>query len=334
MRSSELVPLFLAGALLSPGVHAQDSSRSAAQKPAAAYPSKPIRFVLGFPPGGASDTMARLLGTRLAENVGQPLVIDNRPGAGGNIAAEIVARSVADGHTLLLGNNGILAINASLYPKIGFDPLRDFAPVVLIASQPNILVVHPSVAANSVKELIAFARAKPGQLSYASPGAGTTGHLAAELFKRMAGVDYVIISYKGGGPAMLANVAGECQLSFATALSVAGYLKGGKLRALAVTTAKRSPNFPDLPTVAEAGVPGFDAMTWHGIVVPARTPVPAIARLNGEVNKLLQMPDMRQRMAALGSDPIGGAPKELTDYMRVEIPRWAKVIKESGAKAE
>ena len=222
---SKLVPLFLAGSLLSSGVHAQDASRSAAQNPAAAYPSTPIRFVLGFPPGGASDTMARLIGTRLAENLGQPLVIDNRPGAGGNIAAEIVARSVPDGHTLLLGNNGILAINASLYPKIGFDPLRDFAPVVLIASQPNILVVHPSVAVNSVKELIAFAKAKPGQLSYASPGAGTTGHLAAELFKRMAGVDYVIISYKGGGPAMLATVAGECQLSFATALSVAGHLR-------------------------------------------------------------------------------------------------------------
>jgi tripartite-type tricarboxylate transporter receptor subunit TctC len=171
-------------------------------------------------------------------------------------------------------------------------------------------------------------------LSYASPGAGTTGHLAAELFKRMAGIDYVIVSYKGGGPAMLANVSGECQWSFATAVSVAGYLKGGKLRALAVTTTKRSPNFPDLPTVAEAGVPGFDAITWHGIVVPARTPQPAIARLNAEVNKLLQTTDMRQRMAALGSDAIGGEPKELTDYMRVEIPRWAKVIKESGAKAE
>lgn len=333
LRIVEVVSLLLAGALLAPDVRAQDSFRSAARD-AAGYPSKPIRLVLGFPPGGASDTMARLLGTRLAESVGQALVIDNRPGAGGNIAAEIVARSVPDGHTLLLGNNGILAINASLYPKIGFDPLRDFEPVVLIASQPNILVVHPSLAVNSVKELIALAKAKPGQLSYASPGAGTTGHLAAELFKRMAGVDYVVISYKGGGPAMLANVAGECQLSFATALSVAGYLKGGKLKALAVTTAKRSPNFPDLPTVSEAAVPGFDAITWHGIVVPARTPQPAIARLNGEVNKLLQAQDMRQRLAALGSDPIGGAPKELTDYMRVEIPRWAKVIKESGAKPE
>jgi tripartite-type tricarboxylate transporter receptor subunit TctC len=332
----KVAALVLAGVIFASGAHAQETSRSAARTPAAdaPYPSKPIRFVLGFPPGGASDTMARLLGTRMAESLGQPVVIDNRPGAGGNIAAEIVARSVPDGHTLLLGNNGILAINASLYPKIGFDPLKDFAPVVLVASQPNILVVHPSVAANSVKELIALAKAKPGQLSYASPGAGTTGHLAAELFKRMAGVDYVIISYKGGGPAMLANVAGECQLSFATALSVAGYLKGGRLKALAVTTAKRSPNFPELPTVAEAGVPGFDAITWHGIVVPARTPQPAIARLNGEINKLLQTADMRQRLAALGSDPIGGAPKELTDYMRVEIPRWAKVIKESGAKAE
>jgi tripartite-type tricarboxylate transporter receptor subunit TctC len=301
---------------------------------AAEYPTKPIRFVLGFPPGGASDTMARVIGTRLSEGIGQPIVIDNRPGAGGNIAAEIVARSVPDGHTILLGNNGILAVNVSLYPKLAFDPIKDFAPVVLIASQPNILVVHPGVAANSVKELIALAKSRPGQLNYASPGAGTTAHLAAELFKRMAGVDYVIIPFKGGGPAALAMLSGECQLTFATALSVQGHIKTGKLRALAVTTVKRSPNFLDLPTVAEAGVPGFDAITWHGVVVPARTPAAAIARLNGEFNKLLRAPDMRERLAGLGSDVIGGEPKELTDYMWAEIPRWTKVIKESGAKVE
>jgi tripartite-type tricarboxylate transporter receptor subunit TctC len=327
------VVALIAGLLAGGSAVAQDALRAAAAG-AGAYPSRPIRFVLGFPPGGASDTMARLIGTRLGEALGQPLVIDNRPGAGGNIAAEIAARSVADGHTLLLGNNGMLAVNVSLFTKIGFDPLKDFAPVALVASQPNIVVVHPSVAAGSVKELIALGKAKPGQLSYASPGPGTTAHLAAELFKRAAGVEFVIVSYKGGGPAMLANVSGECQFSFATALSVAGHLKGGKLKALAVTTAKRSPNFPDLPTVSEAAVPGFEAMTWHGIVAPARTPAPVVARLNAEINKLVQSPDMRQRMAALGSDPIGGAPQALTDYIRVEIPRWAKVIKESGARAD
>ena len=302
--------------------------------PAADYPTRPVRFVLGFAPGGASDTMARTIATRLSENLGQPVVIDNRPGAGGNIAAEIVARSAANGYTMLLGNNGILAVNVSLYPKLGFDPVKDFAPVVLIASQPNILVVHPAVTAGSVKDLVALAKSKPGQLNYASPGNGTTGHLAAELFKRMVGVEYTIIPFKGGGPAALAMLSGECQFTFATALSVQPHIKAGKLRALAVTTAKRSASFPGLPTVAEAGVPGFDAITWHGIVVPAGTPKPVIARLNSEFNKLLQTADMRERLMALGSDIIGGEPKQLTDYMRVEIPRWAKVIKESGARAD
>jgi len=304
--------------------------------PAAAqqYPTRPVRFVLGFAPGGASDTMARTVGTRLSEGLGQPVVIDNRAGAGGNIAAEIVARSQPDGYTMLLGNNGILAVNVSLYPKLAFDPVKDFAPVVLVASQPNILVVNPSVPAHSVKDLVALAKSKPGQLNYASPGAGTTGHLAGELFKRMAGVSYTIVPFKGGGPSALAMLSGETQFTFATALSVQGHIKSGKLRALAVTTAKRSASFPDLPTVAEAGVPGFDAITWHGVVVPARTPQAVITRLNSEFNKVLQTADMRERLLTLGSEVIGGEPKQLTEYMRVEIPRWAKVIKESGARAD
>jgi len=309
---------------------------AAAMAPAAAqqYPTRPVRFVLGFAPGGASDTMARTVGTRLSEGLGQPVVIDNRAGAGGNIAAEIVARSQPDGYTMLLGNNGILAVNVSLYPKLAFDPVKDFAPVVLVASQPNILVVNPSVPAHSVKDLVALAKSKPGQLNYASPGAGTTGHLAGELFKRMAGVSYTIVPFKGGGPSALAMLSGETQFTFATALSVQGHIKSGKLRALAVTTAKRSASFPDLPTVAEAGVPGFDAITWHGVVVPARTPQAVITRLNSEFNKVLQTADMRERLLTLGSEVIGGEPKQLTEYMRVEIPRWAKVIKESGARAD
>jgi tripartite-type tricarboxylate transporter receptor subunit TctC len=298
------------------------------------YPARPIRFILGFAPGGGSDTTARAIGTRLSENLGQPVVIDNRAGAGGNIAAEIVARSQPDGYTMLLGNNGILAVNVSLYSKLAFDPVKDFAPVVLVASQPNVLVVHPAVQANSVKELVALAKAKPGQLNYASPGTGTTGHLAGELFKRMAGVSYTIVPFKGGGPSALAMLSGETQFTFATAVSVQGHIKSGKLRALAVTTAKRSASFPDLPTVAEAGVPGFDAITWHGVVVPARTPQAVIARLNREFNKVLQTADMRERLLTLGSEVIGGEPKQLTEYMRVEIPRWAKIIKESGARAD
>ena len=338
MNAINVAASVLAGALLVAPGHAQvaatKSARSSAPAADARYPERPVRFVLGFPPGGASDTMSRAIGTRLAEGLGQPIVIDNRPGAGGNIAAEIVARSVPDGYTWLLGNNGILAVNVSLYPKLAFDPLKDFAPVVLVASQPNVLVVHPGVAAKSVKELLALLKAKPGQLNYASPGAGTTAHLAGELFKSMAGVSVTLIPFKGGGPAALALLSGECQVSFATALSVAGHIKSGKLRALAVTTAQRSPNFPELPTVAESGVPGFEATSWHGVVVPARTPQPVIARVNAEFNRLLQTPEMRQRLAGLGADVIGGEPKALTEYIRVEIPRWAKVIKESGAKAE
>jgi tripartite-type tricarboxylate transporter receptor subunit TctC len=298
------------------------------------YPERPIRLVLGFAPGGASDTMARTLAVRLSEALGQPVVIDNRPGAGGNIAAEIVAKSAPDGYTMLLGNNGILAVNVSLYPTIGFHPLKDFAPVVLAASQPNILAVNPSVPAKSVKELIALARAKPDSLNYASSGAGTTPHLAAELFKRMAGVSYTLIPFKGGGPAVVAVIAGQCQFIFATSLSVQPHISSGKVRALAVTTAQRSSSFPELPTVSEAGVPGFEAITWHGFVAPARTPQPVIARLNAEFNRVFQQPDIRERLTTLGSEIIGGPPKDLTDYIRKEIPVWAKVIRESGARVD
>jgi len=244
-----------------------------------------------------------------------------------------VAKAAPDGYTLMVTNNS-LPTNATFYPKLPYNTLKDITPILKIASTPNVLVVHPSVAAKSVKDLIALLKAKPGQLNYASPGNGTTGHLAAELFKTMAGVSYTIVPFKGGGPAALAMVSGETQFTFATALSVAGHIKSGKLRALAVTTAKRAAGFPDLPTVAEAGVPGFDAITWHGVVVPARTPPAVIARLNKEFNGLLQTAEMRERLLGLGSEVIGGEPKQLTDYMKVEIPRWAKVIKASGAKPD
>jgi tripartite-type tricarboxylate transporter receptor subunit TctC len=298
------------------------------------YPVRSIRLVLGFAPGGASDTMARTLAAKLSEGLGQTIVIDNRPGAGGNIAAEIVAKSNPDGYTMLLGNNGILSINVSLYEKPGFHPLKDFAPVVLAASQPNIVAVHPSVPAKSIKELIALAKAKPGQLNYASSGGGTSPHLAGELFKRMAGVDFVLVPFKGGGPAVVAVISGQCQFIFATSLSVQAHMKAGKVRALAVTTPKRSASFPELPTVSEAGLPGFEVTTWHGFVVPARTPQPIVARLNTEFNKVFQQPEIRERLTTLGSEIIGGQPKELTDLIKKEIPVWAKVIKETGAKAD
>ncbi len=236
------------------------------------FPDKPLRFIVGFTPGGPSDILARALGQKLADSWGQQVVIENRPGAGGNIAAELVARSAPDGTTWLLGNNSILATNQSLYAKLGYDPVKDFAPVALVAIQPNILVVNPNVAASSVKELIALAKAKPGALNYASSGSGAAAHLAGELFKAMTGVQMVHIPYKGAQPALTDVIAGQAQLMFATSASVIPYIKAGRLRALAVTTAQRSATVPELPTLSESGVPGFEAITWHGVVVPVATP--------------------------------------------------------------
>ena len=300
---------------------------------AADYPDKPVRFVVGFTPGGPSDIVARLIGHKLGELWSQQVVIDNRPGAGGNIAAEIVARSPGDGYTLLLGNNSILATNAALYSKLAYDPVKDFAPVILVASQPNILVVHPSLPVKSVKELIALAKAKPGQLNYASSGSGAAAHLSGELFKAMAYVDMVHIPYKGAAPALNDVLAGQDQLMFATSLSVMPHVKSGRLRALAVTTPKRMSAMPELPTVAEAGVPGFEATTWHGMVVAASTPPALVARLNADTAKVLQLPDVRERFAVLGAEIIGGTPQEFAAYIKKEIPKWTKVVRDSGARA-
>jgi len=301
---------------------------------AQAWPEKPVRFVVGFTPGGPSDILARALGQKLAESWAQQVVIENRPGAGGNIAAELVAKSAPDGHTWLLGNNSILATNQSLYAKLGYDPVKDFAPVALVAIQPNILVVNPNVAASSVKELIALAKAKPGELNYASSGSGAAAHLAGELFKSMTGVDMVHVPYKGAQPALTDVIAGQAQLMFATSASVIPYIKAGRLRALAVTTAQRSGTVPELPTVSEAGVPGFEAITWHGVVVPAATPRPLVERLNVDIVKVLRMRDLRERLESLGAEVAPGTPQDFADYIAREIPKWAKVVKDSGARAE
>src|SRR3954471_4939929 len=236
----------------------------------------PVRFVVGFTPGGPSDILARSLAEMFAAQLGQPVVVENRSGAGGNLAAEIVAKSPADGNTWLLGNNSILATNAALYSHLGYDPVKDFAPVALVAIQPNILVVNPAVPATTVAELIAYAKAQPGKLNYASSGAGAAAHLAGELFKAMTGVEMVHVPYKGAQPALTDVIAGQCQLMFATSASVIPFIKAGRLRALAVTTAKRSSSVPELPTISEAGVPGFEAITWHGVVVPAQTPAATV----------------------------------------------------------
>jgi tripartite-type tricarboxylate transporter receptor subunit TctC len=298
------------------------------------FPEKPSHFIVGFTPGGPSDIIARALGQKLSEFWSQPVVIENRPGAGGNIAAEAAAKSPPDGYTWLLGNNSILATNQSLYKKLAFDPVADFAPVALVAIQPNILVVNPSVPATSVAELIALAKARPGQLNYASSGSGAAAHLAGELFKTMAGVQMVHVPYKGAQPALTDVIAGQAQLMFATSASVIPYIKAGRLRALAVTTSKRSAAVPDLPTVSEAGVPGFEAITWHGVVVPRATPRVLVERLNADIVKALQARDLRERLESLGAELAPGTPQDFADYIAREIPKWAKVVKDSGARAE
>ena len=298
------------------------------------YPSKSIRFILGYPPGGASDAVARLLVAPLTARLGQQIVIDNRPGAGGNIAGEITARSAPDGYTWFLGNNGILATNQALYQKMPFDALRDFATVVLIATQPSVLVAHPSLPVKNVKDLIALARARSGQLNYASSGTGTAGHLAGELFKALANVSYQHIPYKGGGPAVIDVVSGQVQFMFATAASVIPHTRTARLRALAVTSAQRSPTVPDLPTIAESAIAGFEALTWHGIVVPAATPQPVIAKINAEVNAALAATELKERLATQGVEARGGKPEEFAAFLRAEIPKWSKVVRDSGAKAD
>ncbi|HUQ24900.1 MAG TPA: tripartite tricarboxylate transporter substrate binding protein [Burkholderiales bacterium] len=299
-----------------------------------AFPDKPVRFVVGFTPGGPSDILARAVGQKLAERWKQQVIVENRPGAGGNIAAAEVAKSAPDGHTWLLGNNSILATNQSLYRSLPYDPVKDFAPVGLVAVQPNILVVHPDVPAKSLGELILFAKQNPGKLNYASSGAGAAAHLAGELFKSMAGVDMVHVPYKGAQPALTDLLAGQVQLMFATSASVIPYVKASRLRALAVTTAQRSHSVPELPTVSEAGLPGFEATTWHGVVVPAATPAALVQQMNADLNAVLNEKDLRERLAGLGAEVTTGSAKDFADYIAREIPKWSKVVRDSGAKAE
>ena len=298
------------------------------------FPDKPVRFVIGFTPGGPSDILARAVGQRLGERWGHQVVVENRPGAGGNLAAEAVAKSAPDGYTWLLGNNSILATNQSLYRKLPYDPVKDFAPVALVAVQPNILVVHPDVRASSVQELISLAKQSPGGLNYASSGAGAAAHLAGELFKSMAGLDMVHVPYKGAQPALTDLIAGQVQLMFATSASVIPYMKAGRLRALAVTTAQRSPSVPDLPTVSEAGLPGFEATTWHGVVVPSAVPPALVQKLNQDINAVLREKDLSERLAGLGAEIMTGSPRDFADYIAREIPKWSKVVRDSGAKAD
>ena len=299
---------------------------------AADYPTKPIRMIVGFAPGGGTDTTARPLAQKLSDLLGQQVIVDNRPGAAGNIATDIVAKANPDGYTILMGTIAALAINPSLYGKLPFDPDKDLAPVTQAVDSTNILSLHPSVAANSVKELIALAKAK--SLSYGSSGVGGTGHLAGELFNVMAGVRLVHIPYKGGGPAMIDLVGGQVQLVFATAASAVPQIKAGKIKGVAVTTAKRSALMPELPTIAETGLPGYDANNWYGLLVPAKTPRAIINRLNAETIKVLNMPDVKTFLFNQGLDAAPSTPEAFGAYIKSERAKWAKVVKASGAKVE
>ncbi|MEK6592077.1 MAG: tripartite tricarboxylate transporter substrate binding protein [Pseudomonadota bacterium] len=295
---------------------------------AAEYPSKPVRFVVGFAPGGGTDTTARAMANRLTELLKQQVVVDNRPGAAGNIAADIVSNAQPDGYTVLMGTIAALAINPSLYKKLNFDPVRDLAPVTLAVDSTNILVVHPTVAAKSVKDLVALAKSKP--LNGGSSGVGGTGHLALELFNLQAGTKITHVPYKGGGPAMIDLLAGNINLIFATAASSVGHIKAGKINALAVTTAKRSQLVPDLPTVAEAGLAGYEANNWYGVLVPARTPAAIINRLNKEITATLNTPAVKDFLFKQGLDANPGTPESFGNYIKTETAKWAKVTKAAG----
>jgi tripartite-type tricarboxylate transporter receptor subunit TctC len=302
--------------------------------PAAGYPTRPVTLVVAFPPGGASDVLARILGRKLEQVLAQPFVIDNRPGAGGNVAAEAVAHAAPDGYTLLAGNNAILATNAALYKKLNFDPVADFAPVGLIGSQANILVVNPGLPVKSMAELIALAKAEPGKLNFASSGHGLAAHLAGELFKAEARIDIVHVPYKGAAPALQDVIAGHVQMMFATASSVVSHIQDGKVRPIAVATLERTAVLPDIPTMDELGLKGFDATTWHGLVAPARTPSGVVVALNRALAAALEDAGVKKSLGDLGVDIIGGTPEEFAAYIKSEIPKWTAIIKASGAKLD
>ena len=307
---------------------AQDATR------AADYPTKPIRMMVGFAPGGGTDTTARIIAQPLSEALAQQIIVDNRAGAAGNIAADIASKSPADGYTILMGTIAALAINPSLYKSLPFDPIKDFEPVTLAVSSTNVLSVHPSVSAKNVRELIALAKSQPGKLTYGSSGVGGAGHLAGVLFDQLAGTTMVHVPYKGGAPAMIALISGEVQLVFATAETAVPQIKSGKIRALGVTMAKRTALLPDLPTIAEAGLPGYEANNWYGILLPAKTPRAVVERLHREIVKVLNTPAIKEQLFRQGLDASPSTPQEFGAYIKSEIAKWAKVVKASGAKAE
>ena len=298
------------------------------------YPTKPIRLIVPTPPGGGADIATRIIAKKLAEGLGQPVLVENRAGAGGNVSAEYVAKQPPDGYTIYMGAIGPFAISPSLYKSLPYDPLRDFAPITLSVVMSNILVAHPSVTAKTVAELVAIARAAPGRLSYGSSGNGSTPHLAGEIFKAMTGVDLLHVPYKGSGQSLADTVGGQVQVSFDSLPSQLAYIRGGKLRALAVTSLKRSAGLPEVPTVAESGFPGFDASSWFGLVGPAGLPAEIANKASGEVARILAVPAMREKFVQQGSDPVGSTPEEFGAYIRAETEKWARVVRATGARVD
>ena len=322
MHRRTLIPLLLGAALTAPLL-------SMAQE----YPSKAIRFVVPFAPGGGTDIIGRVIAQALNDALGQPVVVDNRGGAGSTLGTEIVAKSPADGYTILFGNIS-LAFNATLYTKLRYDTIRDLAPISLSAVQPNILVIHPGLPAMNLKEFIELARANPGKYNYASAGTGSGTHLAAELLKLQTKIDIVHVPYKGTGPALTDLLGGQINMMVSTFASALPHVKSGRMRALGVTTAKRSPATPDVPTLIEGGVAGYDYSTWYGLLAPAGTPKAIIDKLNATNRKVLARDDIKQRLESQGVDPIVNTPAEFTAYVKSETEKWGKVVKATGAKAE
>jgi tripartite-type tricarboxylate transporter receptor subunit TctC len=301
---------------------------------AQAYPSKPIRYIVPFPAGGGQDLVVRALAPRMSEALGQTVIVDNRPGAATMVGAELAAKSPPDGYTVFNGSNTTLAINPNLYSKVPYDPIKDFVAVTQIASLPNLLVVHPSLPVRTVKELAALARNRPGQLNYGSSGTGTPAQLAGVMFGDEAHAKLVHVPYRGSSQALTALISGETQMMFGSMTSTLPFVKSGRLRAIAVTGAKRSLAAPDVPTVAEAAFPGFEAVTWYGLFVPAGTPAAIVSKLNAEVVKILRAPDFRDWLVAQGADPVGSTPDELAAFVKTELVKYAKIVKDSGMRPD
>ena len=299
-----------------------------------AYPSKPVRLIVPFAPGGTTDVLARLVAQKLTDSLGQQFIIENKPGAGGNIGTELAVKSPADGYTLVMSFDGTMAINPNTYAKMPFDPQKDLVAVANVAQVPLLIVVHPGIAAKSIAEFVALAKASPGRINYSSAGHGSTGHLTGELFRSRAGIEIVHVSYKGGGQAVQDLLGGQIQMLVTALPTVEGHLKGGKLRALAFTSPKRVPGAPEVPTLAESGYPGIDVLSWYGILAPAGTPQEIVRRLNAEINRVLLAPEVRERLTALGAEPTGGSPEQFAQVIRVDTARWAKVVSDAGIRIE